>query len=100
MRKKYVLLLIIGVFLLFYSSMSFSKEEKGSYVGAETCKGCHTDKYDTYAGSIHAKKAISGSPANRNQCESCHGAGDAHVSKGGGRGTGMMAFSKKRRCKG
>ncbi|WP_203473280.1 hypothetical protein [Dissulfurispira thermophila] len=38
MRKKYVvLLLVIGMFLLFYSSMSFSKEEKGSYVGVETC---------------------------------------------------------------
>jgi DmsE family decaheme c-type cytochrome len=100
MRKKYVvLLLVIGMFLLFYSSMSFSKEEKGSYVGVETCKGCHPDKYESYAGSIHAKKAIPGSPANRNQCESCHGAGDVHVSKGGGKGTGMFAFGKKEDAK-
>jgi len=37
---------------------------------------------------------VPGSPVNQNACESCHGAGSAHVEKGGGKGTGIFAFSK------
>ena len=94
MQKKILIAsLLIGIFMLFLSSMSFSNEGKG-YVGLETCTACHEEAYESYSKSTHAKKAIPGSPANKNQCESCHGAGSAHVEKGGGRGTGMFAFGK------
>lgn len=99
MQKKYlVLCLFSGMFILLYNSISFSTEEKTKsedYVGLETCTACHEEAYESYSKSTHAKKAIPGSPANKNQCESCHGAGAAHVSEGGGKGTGIFAFGKK-----
>ena len=59
-RKHVVLLLLIGMFILSYSSMLFSNERKAKnkeeYVGAETCKGCHEGYYDSYSKSLHAKK--------------------------------------------
>lgn len=97
MQRKYVVLLLIGIFILFLSSMSFSKEDKGNYVGIETCKGCHADKYESYSQSIHGKKTQPGSPANKMQCESCHGPGSAHANAGGGKGVGgVIPFSSKK----
>lgn len=64
------------------------------YVGPDVCKACHLNYFTSYAQSIHSKKIIPGSPANKHGCESCHGPGAAHVQKGGGRGTGMMVLGK------
>ena len=64
------------------------------YIGFEACKACHKDRYESYLKSSHAKKAIPGNPANKNACETCHGPGAAHMQKGGGKNTGMFAFSK------
>lgn len=65
------------------------------YVGSETCKGCHEDDHKSFGRSVHGKKAIPGSPMNREGCESCHGPGAQHVEKGGGRGVAIFAFSSK-----
>lgn len=78
---------------------SLNAADSGKYVGADTCKGCHEAAYESYANSIHAKRAIPGSPATGAGCEACHGSGAAHVEKGGGKGTGVIGFDRKEKAK-
>ena len=85
---------VFFVFLFILGSQTIVKGE-ANYVGSETCKGCHEAAFTSYAKSIHAKKAIPGSPINAEGCESCHGPGAQHVEKGGGRGVGIFTFGKK-----
>lgn len=97
-RRQLYLLTIVLVFLFVaFSGLVTQKSAEGNagYVGVDTCKGCHDGYFESYAKSIHAKKAIPGSPANGSACESCHGSGTAHVEKGGGKGTGIIAFNRK-----
>ena len=99
MKKKSIVFL--SVLFLFFMSLNANKSAEGDegYVGVETCKGCHNEYYDSYSRSVHSKKAIPGSPANQNACESCHGSGTAHVNAGGGKGTGMFTFGRKTESK-
>lgn len=69
--------------------------ESAGMVGAEVCRLCHPDRYMSYAASIHGKKAVPGSPAVQDGCESCHGPGAAHVEHKGEKGVGIVAFSKR-----
>ncbi|MGZ6248750.1 MAG: DmsE family decaheme c-type cytochrome [Syntrophales bacterium] len=97
-KKNRILLAFLFLLLLVIPTAIISLRDAGSddiYVGAETCKGCHKDRYESYLKSNHAKKVIPGSPANKNACETCHGPGMAHVQKGGGRGTGMFSFVRQ-----
>jgi DmsE family decaheme c-type cytochrome len=60
-----------------------------SYVGAETCKGCHADLYDKgFAGTPHVALTKGG----KHGCEDCHGPGSAHVD-GGGDKTKIFSFA-------
>ena len=97
-KNRTILPAFLFLLLLGIPSVVISLRDAGSndsYVGAETCKGCHKDRYESYLRSNHSKKAIPGSPANKYACETCHGPGMAHVQKGGGRGTGMFAFVRQ-----
>jgi DmsE family decaheme c-type cytochrome len=67
------------------------------YVGAETCKGCHEESFQTFSktrmGRLFLHQARD--PKEGNACESCHGPGQAHVEAGGGKGKGgMISFAK------
>ena len=95
MRRKAFVLLPISLFFLFVFIVASSVRSEEGYVGSETCKGCHEDAFNSYAKSIHAKKAIPGSPVNTGECESCHGPGAEHAEKGGGKGVAIFAFGKK-----
>ena len=68
------------------------------YVGAETCKGCHQEQFDSFSESTMGKLFLK-QPRNAKErlgCETCHGPGKAHVDAGGGKGVGgLISFSKK-----
>lgn len=95
--KKYLTFLSFFPILIFLWVAFLPADVRGSdgIVGVEICKGCHEDRYATYAISTHAKKGIPNSPANKDGCESCHGPGGAHVEKSGEKGVGIFIFSKR-----
>jgi len=61
-----------------------SAADAAQYVGAETCKTCHEDLYNSWAKTAHWKTTLNkeGGPAKQG-CEGCHGPGKAHVDGGG-----------------
>jgi len=92
-RKFFLILIALISFLL--TGIARGAEGDKGYVGIDVCRACHQDKYDNFIKSVHGKRAIPGTPANREACETCHGPGAAHVEKGGGRGVGIFAFGRK-----
>ena len=97
-RGGLVFLSIFFVLSLIFIARNNAQNSVGGgsrFVGSEVCKDCHEAQYNKFMGSIHSKKAIPGNPANNQECESCHGPGDQHVEKGGGRGVAIFAFNKK-----
>ena len=54
------------------------------YVGAETCVGCHTDRGEAFAGTLHGKKLpLVEKITFEKSCETCHGMGGDHANAGG-----------------
>ena len=58
--------------------------DSANYVGAETCKACHEDIYNSWEKTPHWKTTLDtkGGPSHQG-CEGCHGPGAAHVAGGG-----------------
>lgn len=67
------------------------------YVGADTCKTCHEDIYNSWAKTPHWKTTLDtkGGPAKQG-CEGCHGPGAEHVA-GGGDKSKIFVFTGKSR---
>jgi cytochrome c554/c'-like protein len=94
----------------------------GSYIGAQTCGGCHVPQYEVFKKTLHhgAQARVTKSDPKRAKlsecttchvtgfgfqggftdmkrsphlaevgCEACHGVGERHAKKGGGRGFGV-----------
>jgi DmsE family decaheme c-type cytochrome len=69
-----------------------------SFVGAETCKGCHEEAYNRFATTKMGRLFLK-QPRNtleRLACENCHGPGKAHAEAGGGTGRDakLITFAK------
>jgi DmsE family decaheme c-type cytochrome len=100
MKRLFLFSTLCTAFLLLMFTIpillpSASAQIGAQYVGADTCKQCHEDRYNSFLKSVHGKKYVPGSPATGDACEACHGPGSIHVEKGGGRGQAIFAFSKK-----
>jgi len=54
----------------------------GDFVGSETCATCHEEVSKGFASNPHSKLALEHGGTS-STCESCHGAGKAHVESGG-----------------
>jgi len=50
-----------------------------TYIGQDTCVGCHDTEGTSIHQTAHGKKQIPGSPESDKGCESCHGPGSAHL---------------------
>jgi DmsE family decaheme c-type cytochrome len=67
------------------------------FVGAETCKTCHTEPFEQFSATTMGKLFLK-HPRNAKEalgCESCHGPGQAHVESGGTAFDGLITFAKK-----
>ena len=91
--KNHVILASLVAISLYLFFLPGNAQCEDGYLGLQVCKVCHDDRYESYMRSVHAKKAIPGTPINEKNCESCHGPGAEHVKKGGGK-TGIFAFTR------
>jgi DmsE family decaheme c-type cytochrome len=73
-------------------SSSATVQNPDDYVGNDTCATCHQDVADGLANNPHSKLALKHGGTGAT-CESCHGAGKAHVD-GGGDVTKIVRFDK------
>ena len=58
------------------------QDNPGDYVGSETCATCHAAEAKKFDSNPHAKLSLEHAGKGVT-CESCHGAGKAHVESGG-----------------
>lgn len=65
-----------------------------TFVGSETCKGCHEDVHKSVEANPHFQLLKEGKTGKTEYhgCESCHGPGSAHV-EGGGDKTKIFTFT-------
>jgi DmsE family decaheme c-type cytochrome len=71
--------------------------DASKYVGAETCKTCHEEIYNSWQKTPHWKTTLNkeGGPSKQG-CEGCHGPGADHVA-GGGDKTKIFVFEGRSR---
>ena len=79
------------------SAVSANSSDASKYVGAETCKTCHEEIYNSWEKTPHWKTTLNkeGGPSKQG-CEGCHGPGADHVA-GGGDKTKIFVFEGRSR---
>src|SRR3954468_2772241 len=75
----WVLLLLLAVPPGAYAAQGAQAPQQRTYIGQETCVGCHDTEGTNIHQTAHGKKQIPGSPEAEKGCESCHGPGSAHL---------------------
>jgi DmsE family decaheme c-type cytochrome len=63
-------------------AIGYSKDAASEYAGSDRCISCHKKVGEGFGHNPHSKPALSHG-RNDLACESCHGAGKAHVESGG-----------------
>jgi DmsE family decaheme c-type cytochrome len=88
-------LALIGLVLLVMPEKAAARQE-GQYAGVEQCAACHEETVAKFRESIHGNKGFE--MRSSHSCETCHGAGKAHVDAGGGKGsmTTIKGLSKEK----
>jgi DmsE family decaheme c-type cytochrome len=77
-------LALTGLILLVTPEKAAARQE-GQYAGIEQCAACHEETVAKFRESIHGQKGFE--MRSSHSCETCHGAGKAHVDAGGGKGS-------------
>jgi DmsE family decaheme c-type cytochrome len=73
------------------------------FVGSDTCKTCHEDRFNEIADSPHWNSVVKVNGTEAHSCETCHGPGSEHVDAGGDKSkiytfVGKRADEVSRRC--
>lgn len=103
-RSPYRLFLYAVLFLVAFAVMPLAARKPqqavsgpaappagATYVGADTCQGCHEEQFKQIGITPHAHAALKANGTTANNCEGCHGPGSAHV-EGGGDKTKIFRF--------
>ncbi len=61
-----------------YASGEVAADAGNGYIGAEACLECHDDMAARFSKTLHARAFSGDSRHHENQCETCHGPGEAH----------------------
>jgi DmsE family decaheme c-type cytochrome len=78
------------------SKAAVAPDDEATFVGQQVCMGCHASHAAAFGQTVMGR--IFRNPRTAQEkggCETCHGAGSAHVKAGGGRGVGgIISFRK------